>query len=87
MLAARKAPRPGGQHAGGATTAADSRSGQLEAWPGCAARPRVAKAHATGRDGTVTLLNPQPPIARLRDLLCVYDMISIRTGSRVTSSG
>jgi anti-anti-sigma factor len=29
-------------------------------------------------DGTVTLLNPQPPVARLLDLLCVDDMISVR---------
>lgn len=33
-------------------------------------------------DGTVTLLNPQPPVARLLDLPCVGDMISIR--DRVT---
>jgi hypothetical protein len=30
----------------------------------------------------VTLLNPQPPVARLLDLLCVDDMICIR--DRVT---
>jgi hypothetical protein len=43
---------------------------------------RVAKAQATGRDGTVTLRNPQPPVARLPDLLCADDMICIR--DRVT---
>jgi hypothetical protein len=53
---------------------------RLEAWPGCA-RPRC-EAQATGRDGTVTLLDPQQPVARLLDLLCVDDMISIR--ARVT---
>ena len=28
-------------------------------------------------DGTVTLLNPQPPVARLIELLCVDGMISV----------
>jgi len=40
------------------------------------------RAVTTGRDGTVTLLDPQQPAARLLDLLCVDDMISSR--ARVT---
>jgi len=28
-------------------------------------------------DGTVTLLNPQPPVARLIELLCVDGMLSV----------
>ena len=30
------------------------------------------------RAGSVTLLDPQPPVARLLDLLCVDEMFSIR---------
>lgn len=30
------------------------------------------------RDGTVTLLNPQPPVARLLELLCVDRMIPVQ---------
>ena len=37
----------------------------------------MAAAKITPRDGTVTLLNPQPPVARLLDLLCVNGMISV----------
>ena len=39
---------------------------------------RPDRAVTTGRDGTVTLLDPQQPVSRLLDLLCVDDMISIR---------
>ncbi len=38
----------------------------------------LAAAKITSRDGTVTLLNPQPPVARLLDLLCVDGMITIQ---------
>lgn len=38
----------------------------------------VAAMAITAWDGTVTLLNPQPPAARLLDLLCVDGMISAR---------
>ena len=37
----------------------------------------MAAAKITSRDGTVTLLNPQPPVARLLDLLCVDGMITV----------
>ena len=30
------------------------------------------------RNGSVTLLNPQPPVARMLDLLCADEMFSIR---------
>ena len=49
MLGARKTTRPGGQDAGGATMAADSRSGQLEACRGRSATwRRVLASYGTG---------------------------------------
>jgi anti-anti-sigma factor len=37
----------------------------------------MAAAKITSQDGTVTLLNPQPPVARLLDLLSVDGMITV----------
>jgi anti-anti-sigma factor len=37
----------------------------------------MAAAKITGQDGTVTLLNPQPPVARLLDLLGTGGMITV----------
>jgi anti-anti-sigma factor len=39
----------------------------------------MAAAKITTGNGTVTLLNPQPPVARLLDLLCVDDMITVES--------
>ena len=35
------------------------------------------------RDGSMTLLNPQPPVARMLDLLRVDELFSIRAGQRI----
>ena len=39
----------------------------------------MAAAEITSQDGTVTLLNPQPPVARLLDLLSVDGMITVES--------
>jgi anti-anti-sigma factor len=38
----------------------------------------MAAMKARTRAGSVTLLNPQPPVARLLDLLCVEEAFAIR---------
>jgi hypothetical protein len=38
----------------------------------------MAAMKAGTRNGSVTLLNPQPPVARMLDLLCAEEMVSIR---------
>ena len=38
----------------------------------------TAAMKARTQDGGVTLLNPQPPVARLIELWCVDDMISVQ---------
>jgi anti-anti-sigma factor len=38
----------------------------------------MAAMKARTRDGGVTLLNPQPPVARMLDLLCADQVFSIR---------
>jgi anti-anti-sigma factor len=38
----------------------------------------MAAMKARTRAGSVTLLDPQPPVARMLDLLCVDEMLSIR---------
>jgi anti-anti-sigma factor len=38
----------------------------------------MAAMKARTRAGSVTLLNPQPPVARLLDLLCVEEVLAIR---------
>jgi anti-anti-sigma factor len=47
----------------------------------------MAAATITSRDGTVTLLNPQPPVARLLDLLCVDGMITVERRDQGTDAG
>ena len=39
----------------------------------------MAAAKITANNGTVTLLNPQPPVARLLDLLCIDGMITVES--------
>jgi anti-anti-sigma factor len=39
----------------------------------------MAAMKARTRAGSVTLLNPQPPVARLLDLLCVEEVFAIRS--------
>lgn len=41
----------------------------------------TAAMKARTQDGGVTLLNPQPPVARMLDLLCADQVLSIRGGS------
>jgi anti-anti-sigma factor len=38
----------------------------------------VAAMKVRTQEGSVTLLNPQPPVARILDLLCADEMFSIR---------
>jgi len=38
----------------------------------------MAAMRARTRAGSVTLLDPQPPVARMLDLLCIDEMFSIR---------
>lgn len=38
----------------------------------------MAAMKARTRAGSVTLLDPQPPVARMLDLLCIDEMFSIR---------
>ena len=38
----------------------------------------MAAMKARTRAGSVTLLNPQPAVARMLDLLCIDEMFSIR---------
>jgi anti-anti-sigma factor len=38
----------------------------------------MAATKARTRAGSVTLLDPQPPVARMLDLLCIDEMFSIR---------
>lgn len=45
----------------------------------------MAAAKITSRDGTVTLVNPQPPVARLLDLLSVDSVITVER--RAPASG
>lgn len=41
----------------------------------------TAAMKARTQDGGVTLLNPQPPVARMLDLVCADQVLSIRGGS------
>jgi anti-anti-sigma factor len=43
----------------------------------------MAAMKARTRAGSVTLLDPQPAVARMLDLLCIDAMFSIGTGQRV----
>lgn len=47
----------------------------------------TAAAKITGQHGTVALLNPQPPVARLLDLLCVDGMITVESQAPAPASG
>jgi anti-anti-sigma regulatory factor len=38
----------------------------------------MAAVKVRTRAGSVTLLDPQPPVARMLDLLCIDEMFSIR---------
>jgi anti-anti-sigma factor len=46
----------------------------------------VAAMKVRTQEGSVTLLNPQPPVARILDLLCADGMFSIRLPSPFGSS-
>lgn len=39
----------------------------------------MAALKVRGRAGSVTLLNPQPPVARMLDLLCLDEIFAIRS--------
>ena len=47
----------------------------------------MAAAKITTQHGTVTLLNPQPPVARLLNLLCVDDMITVESRNPAPGPG
>lgn len=59
--------------------AADNRRGEPAHADSASMRTLVMAAmKARTRAGSVTLLDPQPPVARMLDLLCIDEMFSIR---------